>query len=100
MRKIILFVLALVAVAAVWEFYKWVGPDDGGDVFGWQILPKTADYAMPHVWTMGGRLFDPESRASGTPNWRVVLAARVVLVPPGPRSAWPSARSSAWRSRC
>ena len=29
---------------------------------------------MPHVWEMGDRLFDPESRTSDRPIWRVVLA--------------------------
>ena len=81
MRKIILFVLALVVVAAAWELYKWAGPEAGGKLLGWRILPKTADTAMPHVWTITGRLFDPESRTSGTPIWVVVL-----------RGAWYSLR--------
>src|SRR4249920_1233484 len=81
MRKIIFFVLALVVVAAVWELYKSVGPETGGKVLGWRVLPKTADTAMPHVWTMTGRLFDPESRTSGTPILVVVL-----------RGAWYSLR--------
>ena len=71
MRKIILFVLALAVVAAVWEIYKSLGPETGGKVLGWRVLPRTSDNAMPHVWTMTGRLFDPESRTSETPLWVV-----------------------------
>jgi NitT/TauT family transport system permease protein len=73
-RKAVLFIVALAIAAAVWEFYKWVGPEAGGDVLGWKILPRTNRNAMPHVWDMGARLFDPERRASGRAIWRVVLA--------------------------
>ena len=73
-RKAVLFVAALVLVASAWELYKLVGPKDGGEILGWSILPRSNDVAMPHVWDMGSRLFDPESRTSDTPIWRVVLA--------------------------
>lgn len=39
-----------------------------------RILPRANDIAMPHVWHMGERLFDDESRTSDTPIWRVVLS--------------------------
>ena len=73
-RKVGLFVLALVLVAGAWELYKVVGPERGGDILGWNILPRANDTAMPHVWDMGSRLFDPESRTSDRPIWMVVLA--------------------------
>lgn len=69
-----LFVVALALVAAAWELYKAVGPEGGGKVLGWTILPRTSRNAMPHTWDMVGRLFDPESRSSERPIWRVVLA--------------------------
>lgn len=72
-RKVGLFLLALALVAATWEVYKAVGPEDGGRVLGLRILPRANDTAMPHVWTMGSRLFDPESRTSNTPIVVVVL---------------------------
>lgn len=72
MRKTLLFAFALGVVAVLWELYKWLGPARGGDVFGWSILPKTSDNAMPHTWKMVARLFDPESRSSSRPIWRVV----------------------------
>ena len=74
-RKVALFVLALALVVAAWELYKAVGPEDGGDVLGVRILPRANDTAMPHVWTMGSRLFDDESRTSDTPIVVVVLRA-------------------------
>ncbi len=74
-RKAALFVLALVLVAVAWELYKLIGPDTGGKVLGMRILPRANDTAMPHVWTMGQRLFDTESRTSDTRIWQVVLDA-------------------------
>jgi len=74
LRKFLLFVLALVLVAGAWELYKAVGPEDGRAVLGWRILPRANDTAMPHVWEMGERLFDDESRTSDRPVWRVVVA--------------------------
>jgi NitT/TauT family transport system permease protein len=73
-RKFFLFLLALVLVAAAWELYKLVGPEDGDQIFGWNLLPRANDTAMPHVWEMGDRLFEDESRTSDRPIWRVVLA--------------------------
>ena len=68
-----LFVLALVLVAALWELYKLVGPQDGGEVFGWTILPRANDTAMPHVWDMFARYAEPERRGSSIPIAVVVL---------------------------
>jgi NitT/TauT family transport system permease protein len=73
MRRAALFVLALVLLAAAWELYKAVGPAAGGDVFGWRVLPKTNRNAMPHVWDIVTRLFDPESRTSTRQIWQVVF---------------------------
>ena len=73
-RKVLLFVLALVLVAAAWELYKLIGPDGGGQVLGMRILPRANDTAMPHVWEMGERLVESESRTSDRKVWQVVLA--------------------------
>jgi NitT/TauT family transport system permease protein len=72
-RKFLLFVLALVLVAGAWELYKAVGPEAGGKVLGMRILPRANDTAMPHVWEMGKRLFEDESRTSDRKIWQVVL---------------------------
>ena len=75
LRRAGLFLLALVLIAALWEGYKAVGPEAGGEVFGWNVLPRTNDNAMPHVWDMGERLLEDESRTSSRPIWQVVLIA-------------------------
>ena len=72
-RRVWTFALALLLVAAVWELYKAVGPQDGGTVFGWTILPRANDTAMPHVWEMFSRYAQPENRGSDTPILIVVL---------------------------
>ena len=51
-RRVGMFLLSLVLVATLWETYKWLGPEQGGEVFGWPIIPKTNDRVMPHVWEM------------------------------------------------
>ncbi len=73
-RRAWLFVLALVLVAALWELYKLVGPQDGGEVLGWSILPRANDQAMPHVWEMLSRYAEPERRGSDVPILFAVLS--------------------------
>lgn len=68
-----MFVLALALVAGVWELYKALGPEAGGEIFGWRLIPRTSDRAMPHTWEMVDRLFDPEVRGKDTPIWQAVL---------------------------
>jgi len=69
-----MLVVALVLVAAVWELYKVVGPEAGGKLFGWNLLPRSNDQAMPHVWDMLSRYGRPELRSSERKIWSVVLA--------------------------
>ena len=59
-----MFALSLLLVAGAWELYKWIGPQDGGTVFGWSILPRANDTAMPHVWEMLSRYARPERRGA------------------------------------
>lgn len=73
LRTAALAVAGLIAVAAMWEFYKLVGPDRGGEVFGWAILPRANDNVMPHVWEMFARFGDPERRGSDRQIWQTVL---------------------------
>lgn len=75
LRRVGLFVLALTLVALAWEGYKAIGPESGGEVLGWNILPRTNDNAMPHVWHMWERLLEDESRTSDRPIWQVVATA-------------------------
>ncbi len=73
-RRSAMFVFALVLIAALWELYKVVGPEDGGSLFGINILPRANGRAMPHVWDMLSRYNRPELRSSTRKIWRVVLA--------------------------
>lgn len=73
-RRAVMFIGSLLLVAAVWEAYKVVGPEAGGKVFGWNVLPRSNDRAMPHVWDMLSRYGRPEVRSSERRIWSVVLA--------------------------
>ena len=72
-KRTAMFVAALALVVVVWETYKALGPEDGGTIAGVRILPRTSEYAMPHVWEMFSRFGRPEVRGSD----RTVLAAVV-----------------------
>jgi NitT/TauT family transport system permease protein len=63
--------LGVLVLCLLWEGYKAID----GQILGWQMPAKADDRAMPHVWTMVDRLFDPENRASERPIWLVVLDA-------------------------
>jgi len=68
-------VLGVLALAALWEGYKLLGPSAGvelGDT-GTLILPRTNDRAMPHVWEMALRLFQSTS-GGDTPPLIVTVA--------------------------
>ena len=69
-----MFVMALVFVAILWEGYKLVGPKDGGSILGVNLLPRSNNTAMPHVWDMLSRYGRAERRGSDTRIWQVVLA--------------------------
>ncbi len=69
-----MFVAALVLVAVFWEVYKAVGPEDGGQLLGVRILPRTSEYAMPHVWEMFSRFGRPEVRGSDRTVFAAVLS--------------------------
>lgn len=73
-RRAVMFVVAILLVAALWELYKFVGPEAGGKLFGWNVLPRAEDRAMPHVWDMLSRYGRPEVRSSDRRIWSVVLA--------------------------
>ena len=73
-RRTWMFALSLVLVAVLWELYKWVGPQDGGKLFGLTVLPRANDTAMPHVWEMLSRYARPERRGATGSIALVVLS--------------------------
>jgi len=72
-RRTVMFVVSMAIVAAGWEMYKKFGPQDGGEVFGWKILPRAKDRVMPHISDIFSRLTDPLNRASSETVLSVVL---------------------------
>lgn len=80
--------VGIVALVALWELYKWLGPDDGVVVgardddprAGLRILPRTHDRAMPHVWTMLTRLFAPTAGVDTPPLWQAVASATLLTL--------------------
>jgi NitT/TauT family transport system permease protein len=76
-------VVGVLALVALWEAYKWLGPADGvviGGEDGLRILPRTHDRAMPHVADMIARLFDPTSGADTPALWATVAGAGAVTL--------------------
>ncbi len=72
-RSAVAGVAAFVLLVALWELVKLVVPDDGVVIGGVRVLPRTDDAAMPHVWTVLGRLARPE--VAGAADSRTVGAA-------------------------
>lgn len=80
-------VIGVLAVIALWELYKFAGPAEGFVVGGTgetgsgvMILPRTHDRAMPHVWDMGARLFQPTSGGDTPALWITVVGAGLVTL--------------------
>jgi NitT/TauT family transport system permease protein len=72
-RRTALFLAALGLAAIAWEVYKAIGPEQGGDIFGWRIIPKTNDRVMPHVWEMLAEFGDPAIGSGDQKVWSVLL---------------------------
>ena len=69
-------VVSVLAVAALWELYKWLGPEQGWALGENRVLPRTTDLAMPHTWQVVARLAEPVSGATGADAlWLAVLRA-------------------------
>lgn len=75
LRRAAMFIASLVLLVLAWELYKAIGPENGGSVLGWRVLPRTDDRAMPHVSNMLSELFDPAQRGRSEKNWSVVAKA-------------------------
>jgi NitT/TauT family transport system permease protein len=78
--------VGILAVALIWEAYKFLGPAEGvlvgateGETgSGLMILPRTNDRAMPHIWEMFARLFQSTS-GGDTPPLIVSVVSAVAL---------------------
>jgi NitT/TauT family transport system permease protein len=73
--------VGVLAIVAIWELYKLLGPADGVVIGGARVLPRTTDLAMPHVWDMIGRLLEPVTRAEGSPPlWAAIAVAALTTL--------------------
>lgn len=75
LRGAAMFVLSFALVAAVWEGYKAIGPEKGGKILGWRLLPRTSDTAMPHIVDMFKAFDKPEVRGNPRTVFESVTAA-------------------------
>jgi len=79
-RPALFGVLALALLLAAWESYRnWIGPwlgteRDVGKVFGYKLLPRANDLAMPSVFDMGREFGKPQVRGSSTNVFEAVVA--------------------------
>jgi NitT/TauT family transport system permease protein len=69
-RRPVLAVAGVALLCGLWELYKAID----GTVFGWHMAARSDDSSMPHVWTILGRLNDPENRGTASRS-----VARAVL---------------------
>jgi NitT/TauT family transport system permease protein len=75
-----MLLLAVVVLAALWELYKLVIPDDGVHVGDALILPRSDDTSMPHLSAIFGAFGKQEvAGASGTVASSVVSAVSYSL---------------------
>jgi NitT/TauT family transport system permease protein len=61
-----MLLLALVLLAALWELYKLLIPDDGVQVGDSLILPRSDDTSMPHLWQIFDEFGQPEVAGGDT----------------------------------
>ncbi len=79
LRAVAFGLLGVIAVAALWELYKAVGPADGLLIGETRILPRNTALAMPHVWEMVERILAPTTSQEGAaPLWLTVARAALV----------------------
>ena len=87
-RALVWGVVGVLAVAALWELYKFAGPAEGlivGAVAGEpgsgvMILPRTHDRAMPHIWEMFARLGQSASGGATPPLIVPVITAALTTL--------------------
>jgi NitT/TauT family transport system permease protein len=58
--RAVLVLVALAALAGIWEGYKAWGPTNGLTVFGTRVLPRTGDASMPHLSRVWHAFGSPE----------------------------------------
>lgn len=72
-RSLLAGCLGLLALVAIWELYRAVGPEAGVTIGETVVLPRTSDLAMPHVWEMFAVFGEPSSGAADADTVLVVV---------------------------
>ena len=88
LRSVLLGIAGVLALVALWELYKFLGPSEGVVVgavdgetgSGVMILPRTNDRAMPHVWEMFIRLGESTSGGNTPPLFVSVASAALTTL--------------------
>jgi hypothetical protein len=82
LRKVAMFLVALVLICLLWEGYKWFGTAVDGKVFGWKLPARTDERHAPRLGRAAAlrstRSAAGPTRRSGSWCWRER----------GSRSAW------------
>lgn len=66
LRRVLLPLLAVVALAALWELYKLVIPADGVSIGDALVLPRSDDASMPHLAEIAGVFSQAEVAGGGS----------------------------------
>lgn len=67
-RALLTTIVAFLLLVVLWELAKLLLPDAGMTIGDTRVLPRTDDAAMPHVWTVLGRLGEPEVAGAADPR--------------------------------
>jgi NitT/TauT family transport system permease protein len=78
-RSVLVTAAAFVLLVVLWELAKVVLPADGVTVGDVRVLPRSADSAMPHVWTVLAQLGQPEVAVPGARSVGLAVASAALF---------------------
>jgi len=78
-RSVLVTGAAFVLLVVLWELAKLVLPADGVSIGDVRVLPRSADSAMPHVWTVLAQLGRPEVAAPGARSVGAAVASAALF---------------------
>jgi NitT/TauT family transport system permease protein len=78
-RSVLVTAAAFVLLVVLWELAKLVLPADGVSIGDTRVLPRSADSAMPHVWTVLAQLGRPEVAAPGARSVGLAVASAALF---------------------
>src|SRR4051812_2031231 len=78
-RSVLVTAAAFVLLVVLWELAKLVLPADGVSIGDTRVLPRSADSAMPHVWTVLAQLGQPEVAVPGARSVGLAVASAALF---------------------